>query len=610
MSRSKRAARSEPPANEPVGDDRAEEGTDAGSTVSAAARGRISPRAGRVAALVIVFAAVLLVGYARLRLAGIPLERDEGEYAYAGQLILRGIPPYQRAYNMKFPGTYYAYSVILALLGSTPSAIRKGLLLVNTATILPLFLIARRLAGDFAAGAAGASFVLLASSTTMMGLFAHATHFVLLPAMFGLWLLLRALDSGRPAPLFGSGVLLGLAVLMKQHAIFFLLFGVGLLIWGERRWTTGGVRAVARKAATLLAGAAAPLVVLCGLFAWQGVLRSFWFWTFGYALEYVSEVPASLALPGLLEMTRHVTSTNSVLWALALCGVAAVWLGRREAIARMFITGLLVASFFGICPGFYFRAHYFILMTPAVALLVGTSLDSIKGLAGRYLPSELRMRGAISVAIPIVLLAIVAGVGLAQQGEILYTMLPARVSRAIYDGNPFPEAVEIGRYLKERTGPRDTVAVLGSEPEIYFYAERLSATGYMYAYPLMERQRFAAWMQREMIREVEAAHPAYLVDLHVPLSWAVLPDSDGRILDWKKRYEGKCYDVVGIVEILPGGSTSYLWDDQIGADTKFQTGFPILVFKRNDDAPCAVGEDLGSSAVPRRGAAGLIARAP
>src|ERR1700716_4353650 len=47
----------------------------------------------------------LLVVAIRIRLLGIPLERDEGEYAYAGQLMLEGIPPYELACNMKFPGT-------------------------------------------------------------------------------------------------------------------------------------------------------------------------------------------------------------------------------------------------------------------------------------------------------------------------------------------------------------------------------------------------------------------------------------------------------------------------------------------------------------------------
>jgi hypothetical protein len=38
------------------------------------------------------------------------LERDEGEYAYAGQLMLQGIPPYQLAYTMKLPGPFAAYA--------------------------------------------------------------------------------------------------------------------------------------------------------------------------------------------------------------------------------------------------------------------------------------------------------------------------------------------------------------------------------------------------------------------------------------------------------------------------------------------------------------------
>ena len=53
-----------------------------------------------------IFLAVIVVGLVlviRIRLLGIPLERDEGEYAYAGQLMLQGNPPYKLAYNMKFP---------------------------------------------------------------------------------------------------------------------------------------------------------------------------------------------------------------------------------------------------------------------------------------------------------------------------------------------------------------------------------------------------------------------------------------------------------------------------------------------------------------------------
>src|SRR2546422_10177748 len=73
-----------------------------------------------------------LVGLAtsgiRLRLLDIPLDRDEGEYAYFGQLLLQGIPPYAQAYNFKMPGIYAVYALMLAAFGQTPAGIHLGLL--------------------------------------------------------------------------------------------------------------------------------------------------------------------------------------------------------------------------------------------------------------------------------------------------------------------------------------------------------------------------------------------------------------------------------------------------------------------------------------------------
>src|ERR1035438_3315965 len=93
---------------------------------------------------------VLLFALIRFQLRESPLERDEGEYAYAGQLMLQGIPPYQLAYSMKLPGIFAAYSVILAVFGQTPSGIHIGLLLINAATTFLVFLLARRLFGPLA----------------------------------------------------------------------------------------------------------------------------------------------------------------------------------------------------------------------------------------------------------------------------------------------------------------------------------------------------------------------------------------------------------------------------------------------------------------------------
>src|SRR5271163_3364163 len=64
----------------------------------------------------------------RYRLREMPLERDEGEYAYAGQLMLQGIAPYTLAYTMKLPGTPSAYAALMAVFGQTMAGIRIGLI--------------------------------------------------------------------------------------------------------------------------------------------------------------------------------------------------------------------------------------------------------------------------------------------------------------------------------------------------------------------------------------------------------------------------------------------------------------------------------------------------
>ena len=80
----------------------------------------------------LMLALVILASLAiRARLLEVPLERDEGEYAYSAQLILEGARPYEQAYTMKFPGVPLAYLPFVAALGPEPVAVRASLLLVN-----------------------------------------------------------------------------------------------------------------------------------------------------------------------------------------------------------------------------------------------------------------------------------------------------------------------------------------------------------------------------------------------------------------------------------------------------------------------------------------------
>jgi hypothetical protein len=65
----------------------------------------------------LLLAVIAIFAIIRFRLRDMPLDRDEGEHAYAGSVILQGGPPYQLAYKMKLPGTYAAYALIMGVLG-------------------------------------------------------------------------------------------------------------------------------------------------------------------------------------------------------------------------------------------------------------------------------------------------------------------------------------------------------------------------------------------------------------------------------------------------------------------------------------------------------------
>src|SRR5262249_51528726 len=107
-----------------------------------------------------VLGLLAVVAIVRVRLMDLPLERDEGGFAYTAQRMLQGIPPYREAYDMRLPGTYLAYAAFMAVGGETTAAIHFGLLLANAATIVLVFLLARRLFDPLCAVAAAGAYAI------------------------------------------------------------------------------------------------------------------------------------------------------------------------------------------------------------------------------------------------------------------------------------------------------------------------------------------------------------------------------------------------------------------------------------------------------------------
>jgi len=383
----------------------------------------------------------------------------------------------------------------------------------------------------------------------------------------------RLAEVRRYGLLLAAGLLMGLAFIIKQQGIFFGLFGAVYLLYADLRQKPIVWKKLIVSQVIFAAGVILPFVITCLFFVQAGVFDKFWFWTFTYANKYTSMVPLSVAWYLFKQQASKAVLGMISIWLTALLGLVLVILIKRYRREAVFAVWFLLFSFLAICPGFYFRGHYFIFLLPAAAILAGAGFSDFRDLLmGR---SRALYRAAIAIAAGL----IIAGVSLYQQREFLFYNTPETTSRLIYGGNPFPESLKIAEYIRANSDVNDTAAVIGSEPQIYFYSGRRAATHYIYMYPLMEVHENSARMQKELIDEIETNKPEIVVVVHVQASWLDRRDSVRDIFDWLDSDGLKDYELRGITEILSEDETVYRWDQEAAGYTP-QADRWVKVYKR------------------------------
>jgi len=270
----------------------------------------------------------------------------------------------------------------------------------------------------------------------------------------------------------------------------------------------------------------------------------------------------------LWQHLKEAARISAGFWLLAAAALPLTFCNPAARRRAGFMVQFWVFSFFATAAGLVFRQHYFILVLPAFALLVGLATGSWRQAA----------RTTTGKIMPLLLLVALLGWGFYVQRDVFFRLSPVQACRKIYPGNPFVESLAVADYIRGHSLPDDRVAVLGSEPEIYFLARRHSATGYIYTYPLMERQPYAMKMQKEMAMEIESSRPAYLVLVMYPASWLFRHGSDVTVLRWFDAYAGAFYERVGLVGLGPDGQIDSRWGEAANARNPF--GQFIMVYKR------------------------------
>ncbi len=164
------------------------------------------------------------------------------------------------------------------MFGQTTAGIHLGFLMVILGTLALLFCVARRLLDLPHAIVACVCYGLLSMCPGVLGLEGHATHLVVLAALGGLLLLLKARESGLLWSFGWSGIVFGLSFVCKQPGLFFCLFALAVLVRDAVLAAPPERGKWAKRIGIFCAGLAFPFLLTCLLMFWAGTFDRFWFW--------------------------------------------------------------------------------------------------------------------------------------------------------------------------------------------------------------------------------------------------------------------------------------------------------------------------------------------
>ncbi|MBL7829084.1 MAG: glycosyltransferase family 39 protein [Saprospiraceae bacterium] len=505
----------------------------------------------------ILFLAVVL--YTRLALLGMPLERDEGGYAYIGERLFGTQHLYSDMLDIKLPGLYFLYWLFNQLPGGYEKSIHLGLLLMHAGALWVFFMWVRR-AFNLSVGVVAT--VLFAISAVMPGVYgfaAHATQLIQLPVMGALYLLwgyIQDEQHRRPIRLVAAGLCLGFAFTVKQPAIVFIFFAIGALLWMpgsifQRLW-----RPFILGSATLV-----PFGGIVAYFYLQGRFDDFWMWTF--TMPTAQTISGSDTWQYLSDLVPMMIGNHWLFWGLGVLSLAVVPFTGFSGKSKAWAVSLLVLAIVSAAIGLGFMPHYFIPSIPWAALGIAAGLHwATRGNKTLYFGAA-----AVLAALPILM-------------NSSYFLQPnyAKIMEQCYHWNGFAEAKAVSLELKKRLKPGERVAVFGSEPQINYYTGTEHCSPHLFMYPVVRETKYKNQFQQQFLSDINACNAEYVVLTASEASW--IPGFTETPLFKRQLFpkltEG--YDLIGRANI---GQTplNIVWDEALKNHNPPQCP-PMFVFRK------------------------------
>jgi hypothetical protein len=455
-----------------------------------------------------------------------PLGRDQGIFAWAGDVLVGGGAPFADAWDVKGVATYYTFSVSQLLFGRTMWGIRALDLAALVVTCVFLYRFLSRRGPKFGAHFGVIFFALFYLSAGYWST-AQPDGWAAMSIVIASTLVLKPTGVTTHDRLL-AGALVGLATLYK---LLFAGFLLPLMIYEcldpdrrrllplDRLWPliTGSLGVLA-----------ASLIVLIG----QGALDEF----VQIQFEFNPEVHSQTRRFSFTRTSNQFSLFFRYFWwaiPFAAAGVYGLW-RRERRLAWALLAQFLVAMFCIAIQNKYYSYHWHPLRM-SLLILMAFGFSEILLLADasiRRQPQEdagsslmwSRSRAADAIRFgglaAAICIAVLFGPNLNRAGWsafVTHTMPLEeyyKTYKSIYNWSfKFSNNLKVVEYISENTLEEDSVLVWGFEPMINFLSGRRSPTRFGYNYPLVANvdASFTKSYRSEFLAALSADPPEYIV---------------------------------------------------------------------------------------------------
>jgi len=503
----------------------------------------------------------------RFKLLAIPLERDEGSFAYIGHWLFRGKELYIDMLDSKLPGLYTYYGFFTTLFGYDASGVHMGLLVANVVSGICFYVLLKEIFNRYIAGIATSLFLWMIVSPNIFGFAAHATQ-LLLPFILGGFLLFwKGIQKNKLYLFFLSGLLIGLAFTIKQQsAVFGILIAA---IWWPARMSWNkkeNSRLPILEWIMLGVGGLLPAISVFIYFQMSGHFDLFYEWTVIQPMNLAASMKdpwyknLAIFLPRVIEGFAGV-------WIAAGLGLILVFISGHKKFSLTFSIAFGVIGLLSVIIGAAYYQHYFAVAIPGIALLAACTIYWVSQKTGKFGP-------ALGTGITAILVII------SLSGRTDYYFRPdyAKIHFENYGRNMFPEIETIGKELQKRAPAGSTIGVMGSEPELLVAADRASCTKHLMVYAMLFDPVRSPPMQQEYIKELQDCAPEYIVWNTTTGSWA--PNYDKlaffeQLMQWVETN----YATVGLAESRDASPGVVVWDHEL-ENYQSENDYKVIVLQK------------------------------